>query len=242
MVNWVLDKIKEKMSFIKRRGSLQRRSRSPLKPIYQLDTSMLTLPPVGVWKSTTFDWRNRADVAIIIAATVVAAVVSDTVITSGAIIIIGSIIGVLAVVSVVVFIRWPGAQETPCRRVLLGRLIVVLFRGGVVPFPGHIVVVIFIFQFPVGEELEVLAVGQGLVVLWPGLEVPLFCVPVQRSAGLIGGLGVELRGHLPDGLGFSGGVGGIRGWGGHGKRRVSEMVQLLSAWGRSWMHGALMRD
>jgi hypothetical protein len=90
--------------------------------------------------------------------------------------------------------------------------------------PGHVVIVIFIFQFPLEEELDVFAVGQGLIVLWPGLEVPLLCVPVRRSAGLIGGLGVKLQGHLPAGLGFSGGVGGIRGWEGHGKRRVSEMV------------------
>jgi hypothetical protein len=34
-----------------------------------------------------------------------------------------------------------------------------------VPFLGHIVIAIFIFQFPVEEELEVLTVGQGLVVL-----------------------------------------------------------------------------
>jgi hypothetical protein len=34
-----------------------------------------------------------------------------------------------------------------------------------VPFPGHIVAIIFIFQFPVEEELEVLAIGQGLIVL-----------------------------------------------------------------------------
>jgi hypothetical protein len=33
-----------------------------------------------------------------------------------------------------------------------------------VPFPRHIVVV-FIFQFPVKEELVVLAIGQGLVIL-----------------------------------------------------------------------------
>jgi hypothetical protein len=176
------------------------------------------------------DWRNRIDVAIVIAAAAVAAIVSDTGITGGAII---------AVVS----IRWPGAQETPCHRVLLDRLIILLlFQGGVVPFPGHIVVIIFIFQFPIEEELEVLAIGQGLIILWPGLEVPLLCVPVQRSAGLIGGLGVKLRGHLPAGLGFSGGVGEIRGWGGLGQRRVSEMVQLLSAWGRRWMHGASMWD
>jgi hypothetical protein len=134
-------------------------------------------------------------------------------------------------------------QETPCRRILLGWLIVVLlFWGGVVLFPGHIVVIIFIFQFPIEEELEVLAVDQGLVVLWPGPEVPLLCVLVQRSACLIGGLGVKLRGHLLTGLGFSGGVGGISGWGGHGKRRVSEMVQLLSAWGRRWMHGVSMHN
>jgi hypothetical protein len=34
-----------------------------------------------------------------------------------------------------------------------------------VPFPGHNVVIVFIFQFPIEEELEVLAIGQGLVVL-----------------------------------------------------------------------------
>jgi hypothetical protein len=231
------------MSFIKKKGSLQRRSQSPLKPIYRLDTSTLTLPPVSAWKSTALDWRNRADVAIIIAAAAITVVVSDTVITSGAILAVGSIIRVPTVISIIIFVRRPGVQETPYRRVLLGRLIIILlYQGGVVPFPRHVVIVIFIFQFPVKEELEVLAVGQGLIVLWPGPEVPLLCVPVQRSTGLIGGLGVELWGHLPAGLRFSGGVGGIRGWGGHGKRRVSEMVQLLSAWGRRWMHGASMRD
>jgi hypothetical protein len=171
------------------------------------------------------------------------AIISGTVITGGAIITVSSIVGVPTVLSVVVFVRWPGAQETPYRRVLLGRLIVILlFWGGVVPFPGHVVIIIFIFQLPVKEELEVLTVGQGLIILWPGPKVSPLCVPVQRNAGLIGDLGVELRGHLPTGLRFSGGVGEIRGWGGHGQRRVSEMVQLLSAWGRRWMHSASMRD
>jgi hypothetical protein len=32
------------------------------------------------------------------------------------------------------------------------------------PFPGHIVI-IFIFQFPVEEELEALAISQGLIIL-----------------------------------------------------------------------------
>jgi hypothetical protein len=69
-----------------------------------------------------------------------------------------------AVVSVVIFIRRPGAQETPYRWVLLGLLIIILlFRGGVVPFPGH--VIIFIFKFPIEEELEVLTIDQGLIVL-----------------------------------------------------------------------------
>jgi hypothetical protein len=177
------------------------------------------------------DWRNRADVTIIIAAAAITAIVSSTVITSGAIVTVTSVIGVPTVISVVVFVRQPGTQETPYRRVLLGRLIVILlFRWGLVPFPGHVVVVIFIFQFPIEEELEVLTVGQGLVVLWSGPEVPLLCVPVQRSTCHIGGLRVELRGHLSAGLEFRGGVGGIRGWGGHDKRRVSEMVQLISAW------------
>jgi hypothetical protein len=97
------------------------------------------------------DWRNRTDVTIIIEAATIAAVVSGTIITSGAIIAVGSIIGVPVVV---IFVRWPSVQETPCRRVLLGRLIIVLlFWGGVMPFPGHVIVAIFIFQFPVEEDL-----------------------------------------------------------------------------------------
>jgi hypothetical protein len=32
-------------------------------------------------------------------------------------------------------------------------------------FPGHIVIIIFIFQFPIEEELEVLYIGQGLIIL-----------------------------------------------------------------------------
>jgi anthranilate/para-aminobenzoate synthase component II len=35
------------------------------------------------------------------------------------------------------------------------------------------IVIVFIFQFPIEEELEVLAIGQGLIVLSPGPEVPL---------------------------------------------------------------------
>jgi hypothetical protein len=121
------------------------------------------------------DWRNRVDVAIIIATVAVAAIISDTVITGGAIVAVGSVIGVPAVV----FVRRAGAQETPYRWVLLGQLVVILlFWGGVVPFPGHVIVVMFIFQVPIEEELEVLAVGQGLIVLWPGTEVPVLGVPV----------------------------------------------------------------
>jgi hypothetical protein len=141
-------------------------------------------------------WRNRADITIIMTAAVVA--VSGTIVAGGAIIAVNSVVGVPTVVSIVVFIGRPGTQETSYHRVFLGWLIVVLlFWGGVMPFPGHIVVIIFIFQFPVEEELEVLTVGQGLVVLWPGLEVPLLCVLVQRSAGLIGGLGVWTPGSSP---------------------------------------------
>jgi hypothetical protein len=87
---------------------------------------------------------------------------TGTVITGGAIVAFGSIVRVPAVI----FVRQPGAQETPCRWVLLGRLIIILlFRGGVMPFPGHVIVIIFTFQFPVEEELEVLAIGQGLIIL-----------------------------------------------------------------------------
>jgi hypothetical protein len=114
----------------------------------------------------TLYWRNRANVTIIIAAAAVTTVVSGTIITSGSIVAIGSVIGLPTVVSVVVFVKQPGAQETSCCRVLLGRLVVLLlFRGGFVPFPGHIIVIIFIFEFPIGEELEVLAISQGLVIL-----------------------------------------------------------------------------
>jgi hypothetical protein len=192
---------------------------------WYIDTN---LPPVGAWELAVLDWRNRADITIVIAAAAIATIISGTIVAGGAVITVDSVVGVSAVVSIVVFIGWPDTQETSCHRVFLSRLIIILlFRGGVMPFPGHIIVVVFIFQFPVEKELEVLAVCQRLVVLWPGPEVPLLCVPVQRSAGLIGGLGVKLRGHLPAG---------------HCRRRVSRMVQLLSAWGRRWMHGASIRD
>jgi hypothetical protein len=117
---------------------------------------------------------------------------------------------------------------------------VLLFWGGVVPFLGHIVVVVFIFQFPAMEELEVLTIGQGLIIFWLDPEVPLLCVPMQRSTGLIGGFGVKLRGHLPAGLRFDWEVGRIRGWRSHCRGRMSRMVQLLLAWGRGWMHGVSM--
>jgi hypothetical protein len=68
------------------------------------------------------------------------------------------------------------------------------------PILGLVVVVILIFQFPVEEELEILTIDQGLIVLLPGPEVPLLCVPVQRSVGPISGLGVDLRGHFSAGL------------------------------------------
>jgi hypothetical protein len=90
----------------------------------------------------TLDWRNHADVTIIIAAVAIAAIISGTIITGGALVATGSIGGV----PTIVFVRRPDAQETPYHQVLLGRLVViVLFRGGVVPFLGHVIVVIFIF-------------------------------------------------------------------------------------------------
>jgi hypothetical protein len=122
---------------------------------------------------------NYADITIIITAAAIATIISDTIITGKAIIAIDSIVVVPTIVFIVVFIRWPGAQEASCRRVFLSWLIaVLLFRGGVVPFLGHIIVIIFIFQFPVKEELEVLTVGQGLIILWPTPKVPLLCVLV----------------------------------------------------------------
>jgi hypothetical protein len=111
------------------------------------------------------DWRDRVDITIIITAAAVTAIVSGTIVVGGSIVAVDSVVGVPYVVSIVIFIGRPGAQETSYRRVFLGRLVVVLLFGGVVPFLGHIVVIVFIFQFPVEEELEVLAVGQGLIVL-----------------------------------------------------------------------------
>jgi hypothetical protein len=201
---------------------------------WYIDTN---LPPVGAWELAALDWGNRADITIIITAATNAAAVSGTIVAGEAIITVDSII------FIVVFIGWPSAQEASCRRVFLSRLIaVLLFWGGVVPFLGHIVIIVFIFQFPIKEELEVLAIGQGLIVLWSDPEVPLLCVPVQRSASLVGGLGVELRGHLLASLRFDGEVGRIRGWRGYCRRRMSRIVQLLSAWGRGWMHCVSMRD
>jgi hypothetical protein len=146
------------------------------------------------------------------------------------------------VVTIVIFIRWPSAQETPYRSVLLSRLIVFLFFwGGVVPIPRLIIVVLLVFQFPVKKELEILTIGQGLIILWPNPEIPFLCILVQRSASLMSSPGVELRGHLPATLGCSGRIEGVGGSGGHGERKEGEMMQLLSVWGRRWMHDASMQ-
>jgi hypothetical protein len=105
------------------------------------------------------DWRDRADITIVITAVVVGAVISSTIIAGGAIVAVDS------VVSIVVFIGRLGAQETSYRQVFLGQPVVLLLFRGVVPFSGHIIVIVFIFQFPIKEELEVLTIGQGLIVL-----------------------------------------------------------------------------
>jgi hypothetical protein len=176
---WIKIPIKREILFIKEviRKEESIAPKANLSAWY-IDTN---LPPVGAWETCGAWLGNRADITIIIAA-----VTSSTIVTAEAIIAVDSVVGV----PTVVFIRWPDSQEASCRRVFFGRLIIfLLFRGGVMPFPGHIVIVIFIFQFTVKEELEVLAVGQGLVILWPDPEVTLLCVPVQRSAGLVGSLG-----------------------------------------------------
>jgi hypothetical protein len=108
----------------------------------------------------TLDRRTCTD--IIVATAPVAAIISSAVVTGGAIITISSVVGVPAVVSVIVFVGRPDAQETPCRRVLLSRLVVfLLFRGAVVPIPR----LVLVFQVPIEKELEILTIGQGLIAL-----------------------------------------------------------------------------
>jgi hypothetical protein len=93
----------------------------------------------------SLDRRTCADIAIAVAP--VAAIISNAVVTGGAVITIGSIIGVPAVISVVILIGRPGAQETPYHRVLLSQLVVVVFRGGVVPIPRLIVIIVLVLIF-----------------------------------------------------------------------------------------------
>jgi hypothetical protein len=89
------------------------------------------------------DRRTCADITV--TAAPVAAIISSAVVTGGAIITIGSVVEVPTVISVVVFIGWPGTQETPYRRVLLSRLVVFLLFWGVVPIPRLIVVIVLVF-------------------------------------------------------------------------------------------------
>jgi hypothetical protein len=73
--------------------------------------------------------------------------------------------GLFIIIIFVVFRRL-ATQEASCYQVFLGRCVIDFFlRGGEVPLPGHVVIAIFIFQFVVEEELEVLAIGQGFIIL-----------------------------------------------------------------------------
>jgi hypothetical protein len=160
LVNQLFDKqlIKREILFIK--GVITKdESIAPKANLsaWYIDTN---LPPVGARELAALDWGNCADITIVITTTAVTAVVSGTIVAGEAIIAINSVIGVPAAVFIVVFSGLPDTEEASYHRFFLSQLItVLLFRGGVVPFPGHIVVIIFNFQFPIKEELEVLAVG-----------------------------------------------------------------------------------
>jgi hypothetical protein len=71
----------------------------------------------------------------------------------------------LFIIVIFIVLQRPTTQEAYCCRVFLGRWGIDFFlRGGEVPLPGHIVVIIFI-HFPTKEELEIFAVGQGFIIL-----------------------------------------------------------------------------
>jgi hypothetical protein len=75
--------------------------------------------------------------------------------------------------------------------------------------------------------VEVFTIGQGFVILWPGLEVLFW------SAGLVGGNGVVFWSGFLGGLELEGNGGGSRGRRrSHYERR--RVVRLLMAEGRGW--------
>jgi hypothetical protein len=115
--------------------------------------------PVGAKEPTTLDRRTCADIAV--TAAPIPAIISSAIVPRGAVITNGSIVGV----PTVIFIGRSGAQETLYRRVLLSQHIVFPLSRGVVPIPTLIVDIVLIFQFPVEKELEILTIGQGLIVL-----------------------------------------------------------------------------
>ena len=71
-----------------------------------------------------------------------------------------------------------------------------LFRGGIGSIPREAVVAV-VLRLLLEQELEVLAISLGLVVLGDNPEVELLCIPVQRGERLVRCRRVVLRRRLP---------------------------------------------
>jgi hypothetical protein len=98
---------------------------------------------------------RRTCANIIVAAAPIIEIISSAVVTGRAVITIGPVVEI----PVIVFVGWPGVQEIAYHQVLLSRLVIFAFRGGVVPFPRLVVIIVLVFQFPVQKELEILAIN-----------------------------------------------------------------------------------
>lgn len=148
---------------------------------------MLSYYSYKILNLATFGWRGRVSLVVVVVVVAVHAVN-----------VARPLAGVPVIV--VVIIKEPNKEGLLRHQVILGGRIAFLALRGLIGFVLGEEIVVALLPVHTEEDIKVLTIVDGGLVLELHREVPLLCIPVQRSDSLIGSHGVPLRHQLPIGV------------------------------------------